>query len=176
MPLPRRPHRASPDEVRISREGDHAVVAYADDDISTTHIRFGVENLALMTDEDILNALNEIIDLQEEMRRDHEFVAVEIPAGKPQVRYSARCDQWSPRGKVVRAVILGDGRDPGEIIVNIDGRDFTQREFLGMVGTYNGWGVRLEFVPEDELHERPTLEVREPDNDVDDDIPDQEDE
>jgi len=32
-----------------------------------------------------------------------------------------------------------------------------------MVGTFGGWGMRIEFVPDDELHERPKLEVREPD-------------
>ena len=32
-----------------------------------------------------------------------------------------------------------------------------------MVGTFGGWGMRMEFVPDDELHQRPKLEVREPD-------------
>jgi hypothetical protein len=33
----------------------------------------------------------------------------------------------------------------------------------GMLTTYAGWGMRIEFVPDDQLHRRPTLEVREPD-------------
>ncbi len=33
-----------------------------------------------------------------------------------------------------------------------------------MLRTYAGRGMRIEFVPEDEVHRRPTLEVREPDS------------
>ena len=32
-----------------------------------------------------------------------------------------------------------------------------------MVGTFGGWGMRIEFVPDDELHQRPRLMVGEPD-------------
>jgi hypothetical protein len=34
-----------------------------------------------------------------------------------------------------------------------------------MLTTYSGWGMRIEFVPEDEVHRRPVLEVREPEDD-----------
>ena len=32
-----------------------------------------------------------------------------------------------------------------------------------MLTMYAGWGMRIEFVPDDQLHRRPTHEVREPD-------------
>jgi hypothetical protein len=32
-----------------------------------------------------------------------------------------------------------------------------------MVGSFGGWGMRIEFVPNDELYERPKLTVRDPD-------------
>ncbi len=32
-----------------------------------------------------------------------------------------------------------------------------------MVGTFGGWGMRIAFVPDDELHDEPIIEVREPD-------------
>ena len=51
-----------------------------------------------------------------------------------------------------------------EVFVSIDGRDFTLAEFMKMVGSFGGWGMRIEFVPEDELHQRPKLEVCEPDD------------
>jgi len=35
-----------------------------------------------------------------------------------------------------------------------------------MLTTYSGWGMRIEFVPEDELHRRPAHEVREPDGEA----------
>jgi len=41
-----------------------------------------------------------------------------------------------------------------EPFVSIDGRDFTLCEFMTMVGTFGGWGMRIEFVPDDELNER----------------------
>ena len=31
-----------------------------------------------------------------------------------------------------------------------------------MLRTFAGWDMRIEFVPEDEIHRRPALEVREP--------------
>jgi len=31
-----------------------------------------------------------------------------------------------------------------------------------MLTTYAGWGMRIEFVPDDQLHRRSALEVREP--------------
>jgi hypothetical protein len=34
-----------------------------------------------------------------------------------------------------------------------------------MVSTFGGWGTRVVFVPDDELHEPPEIEVREPDPD-----------
>jgi hypothetical protein len=35
-------------------------------------------------------------------------------------------------------------------------------QFGKLLTTYAGWGMRIEFVPEDEVHRRPALEVREP--------------
>jgi hypothetical protein len=32
-----------------------------------------------------------------------------------------------------------------------------------MVGKFGGWGMRITFVPDDEVHEEPVVEVREPD-------------
>ena len=32
-----------------------------------------------------------------------------------------------------------------------------------MLTTYAGWGMRIEFVPDDELHERPKLKIQDPD-------------
>ena len=35
-------------------------------------------------------------------------------------------------------------------------------EFGRMLTTYAGWGMRIEFVSDDQLHSRSALEVREP--------------
>jgi hypothetical protein len=58
--------RASPDEVKITREGDYAVIAYADPSIATTHFPFGEERLARMTDAEVLDVWNEDIEARDE--------------------------------------------------------------------------------------------------------------
>lgn len=164
MPLPRRPHRASPDEIKITRNGDTAIIAYADDKVSTTHLTLGAGALAGMTDEQLLEFWNEHIEARDEFMREQEHVAVEIPVGKPQIRYFELADQWVPRGHVLRCVILGSNGEANEPFISIDDRDFTPAEFVRMVGSFGGWGMRIVFVPDDEVHEEPVVEVREPDS------------
>ncbi|MDP2275873.1 MAG: hypothetical protein Q8K32_34335 [Archangium sp.] len=165
MPRLKRPHVASMEEVRITREGDAAVIEYADESVATTNFGLGTAKLATMTDEDVLDAWNDCLRNMEAHRRSIEYVATEIPIGKPQVKFFARGDQWVPRGGVLRCQILSDGGiEPSldEPFVAIDDRDFTLAEFMKMIGTHGGWGMRIEFVPDDELHVRPKLKVREP--------------
>jgi len=166
MPLPKRPHVASADQVRITRDGDDAVIEYADESVATTHFKVGAEKLASMTDEELLAFWNEHVTAREDDRHTLSYTATEIPVGKPQVEFFADGNQWTPRGHVVRCQILSDAAIPPDVdepFVSIDGRDFTLGEFMTMVGTFGGWGMRVEFVPDDELHERPRLKVREPD-------------
>ncbi len=162
MPPPRRPHVASPDEIKITRDGDTAIIAYADEKIATTYLKMRREKLAAMTDEELLAFWNEGIEARDAMMAEYEHVAVEIPIGTPQVEFFERGDQWVPRGHVLRCVVLGRPGDPDEPVVSIDDRDFTMLEFAKMLGTYGGWGMRIAFVPDDEIHEEPEIEVREP--------------
>lgn len=161
MPLPRHPHVASLDEVHITRDEDTAIIAYADERIGTTHFKIGPA-LSEMTDEDVLDCWNASVRAMDEMSDSYDHVATEMPPGRPQLRYSSECDQWVPRGDIVRCEVLGAGDDPEEPFVAIDGRDFTPREFVRMVSTFGGWGMRLAFVPRDDLHEEPEIQVREP--------------
>ena len=166
MPLPKRPYVAAAEQVRITREGGVAIIEYADASVATTHLKVGAEKLASMTDEELLDFWNDGIEASEDHRRSLSYTATEIPVGKPQVELFDRGNQWTPRGDVLRCQILSDAAIPpgvDELFVSIDGRDFTLGEFMTMVGTFGGWGMRIEFVPEDELHQRPKLKVREPD-------------
>ena len=163
MPLPRRPRRASPDEVKITRDGDNAIITYADPKVATTHFTVGREKLATMTDEEVFALWSDHLETRDELMKAHEHVAVEIPAGRPQLRHFEAGDQWVPRGDVLRCVVLGSLDGPNEPFLTIDDRDFTPREFAKMVGTFGGWGMRITFVPDDELHDEPIVEVREPD-------------
>jgi hypothetical protein len=162
VPWPRRPHRASPDEIKISREGDNAIIQYADDTVATTYYRLGRERLATMTDEDILADWNDHIDARDEFMRTYEYVAVEVPVGRPQLDRFEEGDHWVPRGHVLRCVVHGSTGEAEEPFLTIDDRDFTPVEFAKMVSTFGGWGMRLVFVPDNALHEEPAIEVREP--------------
>ena len=166
MPLPKRPYVASADQVRITRVGDDAIIEYADESVATTHLKVGAEELAAMTDVELLDLWNDGIEAGEAQRERLIYTATEIPVGKPQVAFFERGNQWTPRGHVLRCQILSDAAIPPEVdepFVSVDGRDFTLGEFMTMVGTFGGWGMRIEFVPDDELHQRPKLKVGEPD-------------
>jgi hypothetical protein len=155
----RRPAVASLDEVEISREGDDAVIRYKDPQVATTYFHVG-PTLGGMSDQQVLEAFNAALrDEAAAAAGDH--VAVEIPDGRPQIRYFAPGDQWVPRGGVLRCVIDDSGPD-GEAIIHVDDRALSLPEFGRLLCTYAGWGMRIAFVPEDALAEAPTIEVGEP--------------
>lgn len=165
MPLPKRPHVASPEQVRITRDGDDAIIEYADSKIATTRLRMGAKQLAAMTDAEVLTFWNEHVQASQGFREGHNYIATEIPVGKPQVEYFEEADQWIARGGVLRCQIVTDAAVPVELdepVVSIDGRDFTTAEFIKLLGGHGGWGMRIVFVPDDELHARPKIRVREP--------------
>ncbi len=152
MPLRKRPYVASPDQIRLTREGDYAIIEYADEAVTTTRLQMGAEKLASMTDEELLEFWNGMVEASEAHRESITYTATEVPPGKPQVEYFADGEQWVPRGDVVRCQILSDAAIEPELdekFVSIDGRDFTLAEFMRMVGTFGGWGMRIEFVPDD---------------------------
>jgi hypothetical protein len=111
MPKPRRPHVASPDEIRFTRNGDEVIIQYADPTVATTHLKMGKDKLDQMTDEELLEFWNEHIEARDEHMRTYEYVAVEVPVGKPQVRYFEKGDQWVPRGSVLRCEVLTTPED-----------------------------------------------------------------
>jgi hypothetical protein len=46
-------------------------------------------------------------------------------------------------------------------IIAVDDQEFTWDEFGRMLCTYAGWGMRIVFVPNDELSQPPRIAVRE---------------
>ena len=62
----KRPRPASPDQIRISREDDTAVIEYADPSIRGVHLRVGPA-LATMTDADVLELFNGMLEAQDEV-------------------------------------------------------------------------------------------------------------
>jgi hypothetical protein len=150
------------DEVTITREGDSAIIEYQEEDVPATHLKIGPE-IAEMTDEEIVELFNDTLRGQALLAAEYKHVAVEVPLGSPQIKYHPRSDQWTPRGGVLRCLIEDD--ENGQLVVGIDDRELSLEEFGRMLTMYAGWGMRIEFVPDDQLHRRPTHEVREPQSD-----------
>jgi hypothetical protein len=156
----RRPAVASLNEVEITREGDDAVIEYKDPEIATTYFHVG-PSLCDMSDQEILDEFNAVLTADAEAAAAYEHVAIEIPEGRPQIRYFAPGDQWVPRGGVLRCVI-DDGGPGGEAVIFVDDQPLTLAEFGRLLCTYAGWGMRIAFVPEDAVAQSPLVEVREP--------------
>jgi len=154
----KRPHVAALGEVKIQRVGEQAVITYSDPAVAIVHLSIG-PSVQSMTDAEILDLHNHILRAQEKMARGIENVAVEIPPGRPQITYTSECDQWVPRGSVLRCVVHDGGPD-GEAIIEIDDHELSLDEFGRMLTTYAGWGMRIIFVPRDETEQQPEIEVR----------------
>jgi hypothetical protein len=162
QPAPRRkkrPGRMSLDAVEIERRGDTAVLRPHDPGVAVTHLRLGPQ-LARMSDDEILACFNAMIAAQERLAKDRPYVATEVPPGRPQIRYCPDLDQWVPRGGVVRCLV--DSDEGGQAVISVDGRELSLAEFGRLIATYAGWGMRIEFTPEDATERRPRLEVRDP--------------
>ena len=148
------------DEVKIIREGEYAFIEYKEEGIPTTRLQIGPQ-IAGMSDEEILELHNETLRAQARRAAEYKHVAVEVPLGSAQIEYRALSDQWVPRGSVLRCLIYDDDED-FQLVVDIDGQKLKLKQFGKLLTTYAGWGMRIEFVPEEEVHRRPILEVREP--------------
>jgi len=117
-----------------------------------------------MTDQEILDRFNDGIRATEALAAAYHHVAVEIPPGRPQIKYFERGAQWTPRGDVLRCVV-DDGGPRRTPIILIDDQELSWEEFGRLLCTYAGWGMRIVFVPDDRLEEEPDIEVREPGED-----------
>jgi hypothetical protein len=166
MPRKKKPRIARLDQVRISREGENAIIEFVDPDIATTHLKIGSQ-VRQMTDEEILLLFNQVIAAQIRNRDElGEYIAVEVPVGSPQVQHHPEyTNEWSPRGGVLRCLIEDGGGEDGDLpVIHIDDREFSWDDFGRMLLAYAGWGMRIVFVPDDELERTPKTAVREPDD------------
>lgn len=155
-----RPYVARKEDVTITRDGERAVIQYVQPNVGSVHLAIGPK-LAEMSDDQILDLHNAIIRSQEEVRASYVHVAKEIPPGRPQVSYFDKGQYWVPRGDVLRVLVHSNaGND--EPVIDIDGQAFTWHEFGRMLLTWEGWGVRMVMVPDDELEQIPKITVQEP--------------
>jgi len=162
--MQRRRHVASPDEVRITRQpdGETALIEYADDTIGGTQLRIG-PSLRTMSDAEVLAVFNKTVAAVDELRRCYKHVAIEVPIGQPQIEWHEDSQHWCPRGDVLRCLIEDGGGDDGsEPVIEIDGKALSWSDFGRLLTTYAGWGMRIVFVPDDETHQKPTIQVGDP--------------
>lgn len=151
------------DEISITRASDVATIHYKDPDYGTTHLTLGPE-IAQMTDQDIMEVYNATLRAQSELAAANPYIANEVPLNSPQIEYHEVSDQWTPRGNVLRCLIDDNVDGEREPVIEIDGTELSLIEFGKLLCTYAGWGMRIEFVPDDETHRRPKLLVREPES------------
>ena len=159
MPRLRKPYPATLEQVRISRQGEMATIEYLDGQTSTVSLRLGPE-LARMSDQQVLDQQNQVLQAQRALAASLDWTAVEIPPGSPQVEYFEAGEQWVPRGGVLRCLVHDD--EDRQAVVEIDGRAFSMEQFGRLLTSYAGWGMRITFMPDDETEHEPSIEVREP--------------
>ncbi len=155
----KRPVVTSLDEAWVERHEPFAYVHYRDPRIRSVRIDMG-SGVEEMADEDIIALHNRMIEARQEMRDGLEYTAVEVPEGEEQIAYHPLADQWSPRGGVLRCEIGTDDLDTP--VFYIDDHELSLREFGRMMTVYAGWGVRIVFVPDDELTAEPSIVVGDP--------------
>ena len=158
----KRPRPASPQQVRITREGETAVIEYADPCIQVVNLQVG-PSLAAMSDAEVLELFNDMLEAQAEIAAGVDPTLTEIPPGVPQIEYKEGSDQWVPRGQVLRCHIEHDA-DEGTII-QIDDMELDMAAFGRMLQVFAGFGMRIAFVEEEDVTEEPEIVVSEPDDD-----------
>ena len=157
----KRPRPASPDQVRITREGETAVIEYADPSIRVVNLRVG-PSLAEMSDAKVLELFNDMLEAQAEIAAGVDPTLTEIPPGSPQIEYSEHSDQWVPRGHVLRCHIEDD--EEGKPVIHVDDNELDLEAFGQMLLTFCGFGMRIAFVDEEDVNDEPEIVVREPED------------
>jgi len=157
---PKRPTHVLLDQVRITSDGETATIDHADPDLSGAHLTLGPQ-IAMMTDADIVEMYNDILDSQWALLQAWDKTVVEEAPGEPQIDYHENSDQWAPRGDVVRCII-DDGGPDREVTIHIDDQELSLREFGRMLAVHAGWGMRIQFVTEEFVTENPKVKVRKP--------------
>ncbi len=154
---PKKPTHLLVDQVRIAREGNDAIIDHADANLSGARIT----GIATMTDAEIVEMYNQILDSQWALLAAWDKTVVEEPPGEKQIDFHEDSDQWVPRGDVLRCVI-DDGGPNGEVIIHVDDQELSLAEFGRLLRVHAGWGMRIAFVPEEFMSENPKVEIRKP--------------
>jgi hypothetical protein len=156
----KKPTRALIDQVRITREGNDAIIDYADAGISGTRLTIG-PHIVTMSDRDIVDVFNGIPAAQERLLASWDKTVMEELLGEKQIDYHENSAQWVPRADVLRCIIDDAGPD-GEVTIHIDDEELSLAEFGRLLRVHAGWGMRIAFVPEEFISENPKVAIRKP--------------
>ena len=155
-----RRHTANLDEVLIRRDETHAWLIYKDHPFEET-FSLPIKGLENLTDKQVLDRFNAHIRWCEESIASER--PLEIADGYQQLRWNPEFKKWSIVGNVLRCKVDWDreaGDPPGQLAIRIDDKLLSGQDFLDMIETYEGWGMRIEFVHTENLVRRPAPLVR----------------
>ena len=150
----KRPVHGVMDQVRITRDGNDAIIEYADSMIADTRLTIG-PRIKRMTDKDFIDVFSGVMAAQKKLLRDWDRTVTEMLPEAPQIEYRKDLDQIVPLVEVIRCYV-DDGGEDGEVTVHIDGNELSLAEFGQLLKCNAGWGMRVTFVPEERLTENPT--------------------
>ena len=157
----RRPPQSTLDQVHISRDGEYAIIEHADSAYGTVNLKLGPE-IAVMSDLEILQVFNDVIAAQEASIADPANRPVEIPKGRPQIEWLEQYQEWSTRGHVLKCVV-SDNED-GDLVFYVDDQELDAEAFLRLIRPFAGWGMRITFMDESQIHDEPEVILRDPDD------------
>ena len=80
---PKKPYVATPDQVRISRDAHGANIEYAEENVSGVHLVLEAEEMAAMTDEQILETHNACVESMQASARSFPRAAPSIAGPAP---------------------------------------------------------------------------------------------
>ena len=86
------------DQERITRQGDDAIIDHADANLSGARIVVG-HRIASMSDADIVEMYNEILDAQWRHLQQWDKTVVEEPPGEKQIDYHEKARAGKTRGE-----------------------------------------------------------------------------
>jgi hypothetical protein len=157
---PRRPRTATLDEVLIRRGEDTAWLIFKDRPFEDTFShRIGPE-LGSLTDQQVLDRVNAHIKWSQEVVDSER--PLEIADGYAQLEWDEEFKKWSAVGDVLRCVVdwepIGDPR--GNVAIRVDDKLLSAQEFLRILATHEGWGMRVEFMHPENLTKRPKPLIR----------------
>jgi hypothetical protein len=118
------------EEVRITRDGAYAIIAYEDDSVATTQYHIGADRLARMSDEDILMVWNAGLATKEDDIRSRRDMGATLS-----------------RTNTVSCFVTESPDDPHHPFLAAEGRTFTAMELAKLLGAHTGWTVRIELIP-----------------------------